>query len=336
MKLCKISILAFLICLSICLTVTAQNTQIKGFVAVSGYVQDDKLNFGIGEQDLFITSQLNDDFSFLGETVFKYSPNSPTEFNVSVERIIISYNYVGNHSVLIGKHHTPVTYWNDTYHHGRVFFPTIDRPLMFARQTFPIHTTGIAFTGLNLGDLKFGYNLMVGNGIGSSDVTDNDTYKSITAAVHFKPMEKLQIGGSFYHDIISQGAEDHMGNIIPEKIHQKLYTGTIANFGTHLEVLAEATLAQNDAESTGVVNSFASYVYGGWRFKDKFIPYLRYDFLKYKNNEIYYNNNDQTSILVGFRYEITYLIVAKIEFQHFDTDNIGKSDLFNAQIAIGF
>jgi hypothetical protein len=336
MNLSKLSFLVILICLSVSLTISAQNTQIKGFVAISGYVEDDKLNFGIGEQDLFITSQLNDDFSFLGETVFKYSPNSPTQFNVSVERIIITYNYAGNHNALIGKHHTPTHYWNDVYHHGRVFFPTIDRPLMFARQTFPIHTTGLAMMGLNLGNLKFGYNVMLGNGIGSSDVTDNDTYKSLTIAAHIKPREKLQVGLSFYNDIISAGAQDHMGNIIPEKINQQLYTGTIANFGSKFEILAEATFAQNTAESTGLVNSFTSYLYTGWRIRDKFIPYLRYDFLNYSSKEIYFHNTDQTSILFGFRYEISFLIVAKIEYQHFDTDISGTRDLLNAQIAIGF
>ena len=335
-KLRIIYLVSFLVFLSLSVTVSAQNTQIKGFVAASAFLEDDKFSFGIGEQDLFITSQLNDNFSFLGETVFKYSPNSATQFDVSVERIIISYNYKGNHSALLGKHHTPTHYWNDTYHHGRVFFPTIDRPLMFAANTFPIHTTGLAMTGLNLGNLRFGYNLMVGNGIGSSDVVDNDTYKSITAAATLKPWKKLHLGASFYHDIISEGATDH-GQIIPEKINQQLYTATIANFGSRFEVLAEATLTANKAESTGTVNAFATYIYTGWKINDKFVPYLRYDLLNYSDKEIFYqNNNDRSSILVGFRYEISYLIVAKIEFQHFDSDNAGSRDLLNAQIAIGF
>ncbi|MDB5241687.1 MAG: hypothetical protein JWP57_2312, partial [Spirosoma sp.] len=111
----------------------AQRTQIRGFVDALTYYQNDKLNFSFGEQDLFITSEINERLSFLGETVFKYSPNSPTLFDISIERVILKYNYAGNHSILIGKHHTPVNYWNDTYHHGRVFFPTIERPLVFSQ-----------------------------------------------------------------------------------------------------------------------------------------------------------------------------------------------------------
>ena len=44
---------------------------------------------------------------------------------------------------------------------------------------------------------------MVGNGLGSEDVLDNDKRKSITAAVHIKPVEGLRIGVSWYNDEMS-------------------------------------------------------------------------------------------------------------------------------------
>ena len=328
-------LISFLLCLVCYNQSYAQRTQIKGFVAVNTILEDGKFSFGIGEQDLFITSELHDNITFLGETVFKYSPSSATKFNVSIERIIINYNYKGNHSVLIGKHHTPINYWNDTYHHGRVFFPTIARPLLFAAHTIPIHTTGLGFQGLNLGKLRFGYNFMVGNGIGSSDVVDNDKYKSITAAIHIKPKDELQIGLSFYNDVISEGAEAH-GQVFDEQINQQLYTATIAHFGKKFELLTEGTFASNNANSTGVVNSFTSYFYTGIRIKEKFIPYIRLDYLDYQEEEIYFHNEDTFSFLAGLRYEISYLIVVKMEYQHIDKEMAGSRDLLNTQIAIGF
>jgi len=330
-----IFLISFLVWLNFNNYVIAQKTQIKGFANVNAFVQDGKLNFGIGEQDLFITSELNDDFSFLGETVFKYSPNSPTHFNVSIERIIINYNFKGNHSLLIGKHHTPINYWNDTYHHGRVFFPTIDRPLLFAAGAIPIHTTGIAVQGLNLGKLKFGYNVMIGNGLGSYEVMDNDKYKSVTAAVHIKPHDRFQIGASFYNDIISEGAEVN-GRVIDEKVNQQLYTATIAHFGKKFELLTEGTFASNRANSTGMVHSFLSYLYAGYRLKEKWVPYIRMDYLKYQEEEFYYEKDDTTSFLAGLRYEISYLIVVKMEYQYIDREESGQTSLFNTQIAIGF
>lgn len=67
--------------------VRAQSTQIRGFVDANASYQKDKVSFGFGEQDLFITSTLNDRLHFLGETVFKYDHSSHTEFNISVERV---------------------------------------------------------------------------------------------------------------------------------------------------------------------------------------------------------------------------------------------------------
>ena len=147
-----------IVCFS--LEMVGQDTKIRGFADLGMKYQDEALEFVFGEYDLFITSKLTEHVSFLGETVFVYDLDEE-QFEIGVERVIINYNYKGNHSFLIGKHHTPINYWNDTYHHGRVFFPTIERPLLFAANIIPIHTTGIAFRGINLGKLKFGYNIMI-------------------------------------------------------------------------------------------------------------------------------------------------------------------------------
>lgn len=313
----------------------AQDTQILGFVAGETQYEDEQLSFGIGEQDLFITSHLNDNISFLGETVFKFSSNSATDFNVSVERIIVAYNYKGNHSILFGKHHTPVNYWNDSYHHGRVFFPTIARPLLFSEDIIPIHTTGIAFKGINLGDLRFGYNLMIGNGLGSTDVAENDKAKSITAAVSIKPVGDWHFGASVYRDDIAAGASIH-GMLVTQETKQMLYTGTIAHFGQKFELLAESTLASNETGDADPTYSTASYIYGGLRLNEKLVPYLRYDHLEYEAGEQFFMNEDTDSIIAGLRYEVNYLVVLKMEYQYIDREVTGSSNVLNAQVAIGF
>ena len=218
----------WLICCSFLLSTRAfsQNTTIKGFADVLASY-DKKTSFGFDEQDLFITSQLNDRFSFLGESVFKYDKSAASNFTVSIERIIVKYNYYGNHNIILGKVHTPINYWNDTYHHGRVFYPTIGRPLLFSAEIIPLHTTGVNFQGHDLGNLKFGYDFMIGNGLGSSPVEDNDKYKSITAAVHLKPIEKMRIGASYYNDVVSKGATVE-GKTINWKVNQQLITGSVA------------------------------------------------------------------------------------------------------------
>jgi len=315
--------------------VLGQKTQIKGFVEVITTVEDGKLSFGLGEQDLFITSEISNRISFLGETVFKFSPSSPTKFNVSIERIVIKYNYKGNHNLLVGKHHTPINYWNDTYHHGRVFFPTIKRPLIFQKKIIPIHTTGVSMQGLNLGKLKFGYDFMIGNGLGSSDVLDNDKFKSITAAIHIKPKDGLRIGASYYRDVVSEGAEIN-GKVVKTQINQSLVTGSVAYFGKKFEFLAESTFAINSNDSTGSPLAVASYAYAGLRLKKKWVPYIRVDNLNYQAEEILFEADNTTSFIGGLRYEINFLAVVKLEYQYENREIAGNESRVTAQFAVGF
>ena len=313
-----------------------QNTHIRGFIEIDASYAEKKMNFGFGEQDLFITSQLNDRFSFLGETVFKYTPNTPTEFSVSIERAIAKYNYYGNNNLLLGKQHTPINFWNDTYHHGRVFYPTIERPLLFPANFVPLHTTGIAAEGHDLGKIRFGYNVLVGNGIGASDVANNDQRLSVTTAVYIKPADNLKLGGSYYNDVISPGADVHSGNTIPVQVNQQLFTGSISYFGRKFEILTEGTLALDKTDSTGTQHDWASYFYAGYRITDKLVPYIRLDNLQYGSGEVYYIKNNTKAFLIGVRYYVDYLLVLKLEYQHIDAQIQGKADAVTFQIALGF
>jgi hypothetical protein len=325
----------FLHCIFLSAKSFSQNTQIRGFIDVLSGIQQNKLSFELGEQDLFITSELNDRFSFLGESVFRFTSATATKFSVSIERIVIKYNIAGNHNLLVGKHHTPVNYWNDTYHHGRVLFPTIYRPLLFDANIIPLHTTGISFQGHNLGDLKFGYDLMLGNGIGSSDVLDNDKRKSITAAVHIKPAEGLRFGLSWYNDVIAKGATAH-DEIQRWQVKQNLFSGSAAYFGDKVELLAEATFGSNKTDTTGSQQTIASYIYAGFKIKEKVVPYLRFDQLHFQEGEIFFHNNNTTSIVGGIRYNINYLTAVKLEYQHQNSEHEGNMNKFTAQLAIGF
>lgn len=331
----KLIFLTLVLVLAIFQNTKAQKTQIRGFVDGLVSYQKDKLNFGFGEQDLFITSELTDRFSFLGETVFKFSLGTPTSFSVGVERIVLKYNYSGNHNILLGKHHTPINYWNDTYHHGRVFFPTIDRPALFSANIVPLHTTGISLQGSNLGDGKFGYDLMVGNGIGSSDIVDNDKYKSVTAAVHIKPVDGLSLGASFYHDVISKGAKVN-DKIIGWKVNQNLVSGSVAYFGKKGELLVESTFGSNKTDTTGAKITIASYGYAGLKINEKWVPYIRVDNIHYQEGEIFYQADNMISVITGIRYDYNYLVVVKLEFRHEDFKKKGINNMVIAQVAIGF
>ena len=322
-------------CMSLCLCSHSQKTVIRGFADLLATYEKNKTSFGFGEQDLFITSELNDRLSFLGESVFKFTLGTPTNFSVSIERLYVKYNIAGNHSILFGKQHTPINYWNATYHHGRVFFPTIERPLLFAANLIPLHTTGVTLQGHDLGSIKFGYDLMIGNGIGSGEITDNDKYKSVTAAAYIKPANRLQLGITYYNDVISKGASVH-GHTVDWKVYQQILTASAVYFGNKFEFLSESSLANNYTDTTGSRNSFFTYLYAGFKIKEKFVPYFRLDYMYFPDGEIYFDKDNTTSFIGGMRYQINYIAVIKLEYQHKESEMLGSSNRITFQFAIGF
>ncbi len=326
------------------LLVQAQpDTQIRGFVDFGTNYKNDQVNFTLGEQDLFITSDISDRVSFLGESVFKFSANSPTKFDVSIERIILKYNIKGNHNVLFGKHHTPVNYWNDSYHHGRVLFPTIFRPMMFDMGVVPLHTTGLRFQGQNLGKLRFGYDALIGNGVASTDAIDINKMKSMMLGAHITPKDGLRIGLSYYQDYIPKGAAlHHSSNVSKQNVKQALYSGSVSYFGSKYELLAESSMVVNKNDSTGVNVSPTAYVYAGYRTKYKLVPYMRVDLLNFSSEEVLFSNKRQRGALVGLRYEINYLTVLKLEYNYTESmsmanhSSMTNTRAINFQFAIGF
>jgi hypothetical protein len=199
-----------------------------------------------------------------------------------------------------------------------------------------LHTTGVGVQGQNFGEQKLGYDFFVGNGIGASEIGDNDNRKSVTAGVHISPREGLTLGVSYYNDAIAKGAKMHDGSTNNYTVKQHLLSGSVAYFGDKLELLAEATMARNHTDTTGTKEAFAGYLYAGFKIKEKLVPYIRVDNINYQSGELYYHNNNMRAAIAGIRYEINYLAVVKLEYQHGYTDIEGKSDKITAQFAIGF
>ncbi len=79
-----------------------------------------------GESALFVTGRLTDRLSFLTEISFEMPKYRDRP--VAVERLRLRYDLNRDNWLILGKMHTPVNYWNDNFHHGRLFFPrSIDR-----------------------------------------------------------------------------------------------------------------------------------------------------------------------------------------------------------------
>ena len=336
-----------------------QKTEVRFFGHIDVFheneVGEDIFNsFSLGEHDFFITSQITDRIAFLGENVIKL--NNDGQFSASIERARIKFNYAKKHSIMFGKMHTPVNYWNDTFHHGRLFFPTIDRPTQFS-LIIPIHELGLRLQGQNIGNLNFGYDFMLGNGISSSDLEDNGAKKSITVAAHIKPRPTMRISASFYHDIIEDNVSgSHSGHVNQYHKHMNhmeydgdvdfhIYTLSFANFGYKWETLVEISANQSTSDTLGTANNLTWFAYQGYRINDSNVIYAHWDHADFAFNDLHTTPLYLNKLALGIRHEFSYLVNVKLEYENYlykRLEEISHSHLYNNkyelkfQIAYGF
>jgi hypothetical protein len=326
----------------------AQETRFGGFADFNfGFSIDgknpeglDTRGFRLGQYSFFISSQLSDRISFIGESVFEYDNG----FIVDVERVLLKYEATDFLNVIAGKHHTPIGYWNTAYHHGAAIQPTIQRPYMFRFEDeggiFPIHALGVQLTAENITSLGLGYSLLIANGLGANDILDNDAYKAVVASVQIKPLEGLTLQASGYFDRLSKGVATLRTDMNGEQVllegdlDYRILSGTLLYFNGPIEVIAEYAAVSNTLAAV-TTNTSGLYAYAGYKFGD-FALYGRFDRLAYSKDEMYFTQDDLTSIIVGARYNLGAFTVLKLEYQNLNRQSTGISNGLTAQVAFGF
>jgi len=304
--------------------------------------------FSFGEQDFFVTSNITDRLSFLGESVIRYDNNTATKFAPSIERAQLKFDYSGNHSLIVGKMHTPVNYWNDVYHHGRLFFPTIDRPTSFS-YFIPLHSLGLRLQGQNLGHWNWGYDVCASNGIASTDIYDDASSKALMAAIHCKPIEGLRAGVSYFNDYMPTNITGaHVGHSSVNKeyagaINFELMCASLAYFGKRLEILYEGGYNITQTDSLGSAENQSHFGVIGWKIKEKYVPYALVDFMDISDRELHSVPIDVLKIGLGFRFDFNYQTSLKLQVERYELSQIHLDHIhnqnrfdFKVQLAYGF
>lgn len=304
-------------------------TKFNGFGHVEFLVDKKKESangyYSIGEHDFFVTSKLSNKISFLGEYIVRFNSNSATGYLPSIERSFVKFNYFKNHSIIAGKVHSPLNYWNDVYHHGRLFFPTIHRPNAF-NYFVPIHTLGIQLQGQNLGKLNFGYDVLIGNGINSTDVFQSHLDPPLAFSFHIKPIDGMRIGASYYYDYLPENsAGAHTGHTVVKSINNTKYKGSInfgltsfsfAYFGSKVEILNEFNFNSTYTDTLGSAKNFSNFLYVGVPFAEKHTVYGLYDYMDVNEKDLYTNQINIEKVGLGYKYEFNYKLNIKSQLEY--------------------
>ena len=352
MTLINIFFIFFLNFCSIFCVAQFKNIQLNAFghLEYSLDYQHQKINsyFSLGEHDIFVQAKITKRISFLGEVTVKYDHASSSKFGVNLQRALIKFNINNKHSVILGKIHTPVNYWNDVYHHGRVFYPVIARPVSF-NYFMPMHLMGLRLQGQNIGKFNFGYDIAAGNSLNSSDVFEEGFSPSITLAFHFKPILGMRIGASFFYDYMEEnGLGGHHSNVPagnPYTGELYYYTScfSLAVFQNNFEILNEFAYNVTVTDTLGTAHNFSNFIYIGYVVKEKHVPYLLFDFVDIAHNDVHSYPAEALKMGVGYKHIISYLINLKFQIVYQSTFQTFTNPIhhmnkiaFRMQLAYGF
>jgi hypothetical protein len=259
--------------------------------------------FRAGEFDLFMTSQLSDNLSFLSE--FVASSGEQNVFGIDVERFQLTYRPSKYFEISAGRFHTDFGYYNTAFHHGTWFSTATGRPFMYYFEdsggVLPIHELGITTTGyIPSGKMDLHWTAEVGNGSsefgsplygdGVENFAADRNRKDVNFAIYSKPqwLPGLQIGGSFLN-----------GELLPYgtalKVSQDVSSAYVVFINPKWEFMNEAVLLRHHITSLGqTYNSPLGYTQIAYHV-GKYRPYFRFQ-------EVNINNNDIASQFTG-RYE---------------------------------
>ena len=219
--------------------------------------------------------------------------------------------------------HTAINYWNDVYHHGRLFFPTIDRPMNFKFFVLSCHWP----KGSRPESGKLNCRPTVGQFRCLDDVRHTDGFNfSYNASVHIRPVDGMRIiagqlrcphnntVGKHFHAGDSHATHNHdfTGEVRMSQLHS-----SIAYFGNKWEFLNEFAYIQTNTDTLGNANNFTNYTYLGYRLNDRFVPYAMFDFIRMSANEMHAKRCQGLKYALGMRWEIDAQVNLKFQLERY-------------------
>jgi hypothetical protein len=226
--------------------------QRKPELGTLGFVPGSAGNFYTGDFDLLLTSRITDKASVLSEMVFAES--DAQTFGVDLERVLFKYDYNDHLRMSFGRYHTGIGYYNTAFHSGSWLQTTADRPLVmdFADDggILPTQAVGVSITGqVPSGRVGLNYTIEYGSSDtvrpeinGSGFTVDENNGNHINLGLFARPpsLAGLQIGGSFYHDKISDFAK---GPSV--RVDQTIINGHVVYIAHGAELLNEGFLIRH-------------------------------------------------------------------------------------------
>lgn len=322
----------------------APRMQIQGYADVSFHASNEKgktSSFAVGQLDLFITSQLSDKFSVLGELILEARSNNRFEFEL--HRLLLRYTPNDYFNLGVGRYHTAIGYYNTAYHHGQWFQTAANRPFIFAFEgqggILPIHNVGLTATGrIPSGGVGLRYIAEVGNGRASRSLlavpvqtaVDENNGKSFNLGLLSRPdrLPGLQMGLSVYRDKLAPDGLPRVG--------QTISVAHVVYRNSNYEWLNEAIDIRHNVDGGRVFHTPAFYTQFARRIGEAW-PYFRYQYTNAPDDDpVFQNVGRRNGPSVGLRYNISEFAALKIQYDRTERRRLRSLDELVLQLGFTF
>src|SRR3984893_6048437 len=305
-----------------------------------GFVPGSHGNFYTGDFDLLLTSRINDKASVLSEIVF--GEEDAQKFGVDLERVLLKYDYNDHLKLSFGRYHTGIGYYN--FNSGSWGQTTADRPLIMEYANdgglLPTQAVGLSITGkipsgrLDLNHIaEYGSSDTIRPDLTGSTVDDENNSNHINVGLFARPesIPGLQIGGSIYHDKISDTVD---GSSL--RVSQTIVNAHVVYVRHGVEFLNEGFLIRHAYEgSSTVYNTSAFYSEISKQFH-RIRPFFRYQYINANQQGLFDDVALRHGPAFGARYDFNDFIAFKAQLDH--TLRKGLPDLngLHTQLAFTF
>ncbi len=300
-------------------------------VACDNCAPDDpsyKPGFVLDEPSMLVTADLGSSVQSLMEIAY-----GPHDSFVDVERFQIGW-HDDQFSVVAGRIHSPLGYWNSRYHHGHWLMPTIDRPRILAFEDegglFPVHQVGVFGgwqTPVDTGIFRVDAGVANGRPNDPTAVAtfgDDNLAKSAVVAAFIQDVgiKGLHAGVGLVYDKIA-GADSMTRPALPDvPITELIGNVNVAYTGDQLLLIGEAYYLSHTAP--GLSSHFLyAYALGGYRI-DQWTPYVREEIFAPSGDRDPFYNPDPLMVdveygfsetIAGVRYNLSSWSALKAEYR---------------------
>ena len=314
------------------------------FGAPWGQASEDNNAFTLGQIDLYVTSRLTNSIGVLAETVLELDEQQ--ELAVDVERIQITYRWSDAFRLAAGRGHTALGYWNETFHHGLLLQPTVDRPegLKFEDDggLLPVHFVGAELAGRAARESwDLGYVLYVANGRGpqatvvqgAADANSSKAVGGKLSLSHQGP-RSFTFGGIASRDRIPANPLAGTG---ASELDETILGAHFAFSSRHAELLSEYFHIRHVQRTDGQLFTHEAGYAIGVLNTGSFHPYAGIDWTRVAVGDPFYGPgySSLTRVLVGLRWDLASFNALKLEYHHEDRP-VGTSQAIIVQSAFTF